>query len=172
MSLLQLYRDLKTDIKANTSANTVVRYNSQLDNLQDEEAISWPAAFLSFSSQWEDRATGCQSGEITIRVRTVIESYLDDDEKGFILANEIQEVLQGYTKDYFEDGGAMRRIEQGLDENHDQLEEDELVYICTIIDDTADTRKNYQTINPPITLEVTKEIDKDNDTINTGDGIF
>jgi len=169
MSIKKLHTDLTTDLLALAGINTVRRYNSQLDNLDLEEAISYPAIYLSYSAEWQDGATGCQRGEVTITVRHVFESYLDDDSgKAFDLGDKVHALLQGYIKDYMDEGGALTRIEYVQDTDHDQLEIFEQIYRAVIIDETANNRSDYLEVANPIDIQVDKQVFKTNHAINTG----
>lgn len=112
-----VYLGLKNRILDNTSAKTSGLYNSQFDNLEEENAFSFPAAFIEFVElEHITRAGGVQRVEAKIRLHIGYDSLKTEDLAIMDLLEELQNELQGYRPDV--EGTPLNRVFKGQDINH------------------------------------------------------
>ena len=170
MSKLILYNAIDEQIKAEVSSVKIVQlWNSQLDNEKEEEARTYPICYIEFSDiVWRELTKGCAEGDVTITIRTVIERLQTDDRTYLTLVDEVYKALQLFQSDIFT---PLKRVTERQDTDHDNCIVWETDYITKLIDTTADSNAGLPEVTIG-TLEVTPDLDIDNDVIRTGDGDF
>ncbi|CAG2532942.1 hypothetical protein MAR621_03136 [Maribacter dokdonensis] len=122
-----------------------------------------PAVFFSFGlGQYENNGGNILLGEKTLRVRTCVENYTSshhgsvniDKALAFFDFNEaVQKALQGFSGTNF---GNLSLIADEDDLDHTNLIVTLLEFSFTLTDDSANTGKDLQLVDPDPTLIVNK----------------
>lgn len=167
MSKLILYDAMDAQIVAEVPAVKLVQlWNNQIDNEDDEEARIYPAVYIEFATiDWRELTKGCAEGDVSITVRTVIERLQTDDRTFLSVVDAVYKALQLFQGVEFT---PLNRVAERQDVDHDNCIVWETDFETKLVDTTADTDADKPTVTA--TLELTTELDIDNEVIRTGDG--
>lgn len=114
----EVYLELKSKVLSNAGVMTSGLYNSQFDNMDDENTFAFPAVFLEFVEMDPvTRAGGVQRVEAKIRLHIGYDSLKTEDLAVMDLIDSLQNELQGYRPDL--EGTPLNRTFSGQDVNHD-----------------------------------------------------
>lgn len=132
------------------------KYRGQLDT-QGMYTFPNPAVFMSFGKfEWEPLVNGSQMGKGFLKFRVVYENYSDSFEGAFnqdaALAffdfnEKVHEALQGLSGTHFSN---LNRRSDEDDEDHGNLIVTIFEYDCTLIDNSANTTKNFVLVDPEV----------------------
>jgi hypothetical protein len=153
MSKLTLYNALKPDLVAISGIKHVALWRNNLERENVENPFLCPAIFVEFlPSVYRDKGKGASSQEydLTIRLRIVFESYLDEDTTILTLVDNVWQTV--HTKQYGIFGKLLRRNEE-QDFDHDNVQ----VYIqdyATLGNDNLTTNTTTATLTPVITADI------------------
>ncbi len=113
-----LYQEIKNKLLSETDVVHCRLYNSQIDNLEQENTFPFPAVFIEFNELvYSSRSTGGQVADCLIRLHVCFESLATEDLEILTLMDSIQLALQGFGV-----GGvfsSLNRSFEGQDVNHD-----------------------------------------------------
>ena len=170
MSKLILFDAIDARLVSEVSSVTLVQlWNNQVANEDQEEARPSPMVYIEMSSiEWVELEMGYQQGEVTITVRVVVEKYATDDRTFLTLVDEVYAALQLYTTDDF---SPIKRISERQDSDHENLIVWEADYTTVLVDVQAYTERDFTTVTGTA-LEITGDLDIDNEIIRTGDGTY
>lgn len=166
---LLLYNEIDAQILAEVSEIKLVQlWNNQLDNEDQEEARAYPLCYIEFSSiVWFELAKGLAEADVTITVRTVIERLQTDDRTFLTLVEDVYKALQLFDHDCFT---PLKRVAERQDVDHDNCIVWETDFTTKLVDGAAYTDEDKPTVTA--TLDVSTDLDIDDDIIRTGDGTY
>ena len=152
----------------------VALFNNQFDNEDRENAFPYPNVFIEFGTiDWEKKSRNIQQGPVTFTFHCGFESYvensIENDAAIFDILDRIHVVLQGFS-----DGecfNLLDRTTERQDADHDNVVVWEMDYDTILLDTAAATELKTVTSAGPHELDVTRDLDIDNDVIRSGDGI-
>lgn len=149
MSKLTLYNSLKTDLEAISGIKHVAMWRNNLERENVEVPFLAPAIFVEFlPSNYRDKGKLAVSQEydLTVRLRIVFESYLDEDTTILTLVDNVWQTV--HNSQYGTFGKLLRRNEE-QDFDHDNFQ----VYIqdyATLGNDNQTQNTTQQTLTPNI----------------------
>lgn len=153
MSKLTLYNSLKTDLKAISGIKHVALWRNNLERENVETPFLAPAIFVEFlPSNYRDKGKLAVSQEydLTVRLRIVFESYLDEDTTVLTLVDNVWQNV--HNSQYGTFGKLLRRNEE-QDFDHDNFQ----VYIqdyATLGNDNQTQNTTQQTLTPNLTTTI------------------
>lgn len=153
MSKLTLYNSLKTDLEAISGIKRVALWRNNLERENVETPFLAPAIFVEFlPSNYRDKGKLAVSQEydLTVRLRIVFESYLDEDTTVLTLVDNVWNTV--HTSQYGTFGKLLRRNEE-QDFDHDNFQ----VYIqdyATLGNDNLTENTTQHTLTPNLTTEI------------------
>ncbi len=170
----QFYSDLITRLTAELrdgSNNLLFKHsalwNNQPDNEQKEKAHRYPALFIEFSDiVYRSENYGVQKIDLGFSVHCIF-SQLVEDLDLLDLVSAVGVALHGYKLDYC--SNIVRTMEL-QDTDRDRLTDWVVGFRTVITVDTTAVQRRLTSTEAPITLDLTRSLDIDNDTIRTGDG--
>ncbi len=158
-------------VKNKDIAELAIRiFNRQDLNPENHNVLPLRFILIELSQiEWETDSRGIQKGATTITVRVGFNSPDNDklDESGFFDFEEIiYKALNGLDSVCFT---PLKRVADRADEDFDHVYIQETDFATQLTDDSAlvDTKLISTTVDK---LEITKDLDIDNDVIRTGDG--
>lgn len=147
-------------------------YNSQLENLDEEKVIDYPAVFFEIEvAEFENIAKGSQQAtDSLIRVYVVDWKYEDsyagsNNQTGFLNYFDLLDKVHAALHNWNDPNGAfstLRRQSLTPDNNHGGLISYIMDYNTTLYDDVADDRQTQQKLNTQPDLDVTQSYSKPN----------
>lgn len=167
MSKLHLYNEIDARILSEVpEINLVQLWNNQIDNEEREEARAFPLCFIEFSSiTWLELTKGLNEAEIIITIRTAIERYQTDDRTFLTLVDKVYKALQLFSHPCFT---PLKRVAERQDIDHDNCIVWETDFLTRLVDGEAYTDEDKPSVTASLNLSV--DLDIDNDVIRTGDG--
>ncbi len=169
-----LYTDIKTRLEALASLQHVALWNNQFirsnnDNpeLNTEQAFPYPCAFVHFfgDNRTSSSGGGAKRLDVDVRIYIALESYELEELELFTLADEVRVQLENWHTSNFT--GLMYQA-QRFNYDHDNVIVYEIDFRTQFSDGTSYFKRN--TVPVTATLDLTVNLDIDNDTIRTGDG--
>lgn len=166
---LTIYNDIKARIEAMvTDINTVKKWNNQFDNESNENPVKYPVAYIGFSNmEWKPASARTaqlntiqqqQGGEMIVTIYLGFYHLEDEVDSWPIYEPIIQQVwacLQGWSGTSIE-YGALQRIAEREDNNHNQVIVWEIDFLVGVIDcATVDTTLVEV---DPVTFNLTGEL--------------
>lgn len=134
------YLAIKEKLLALENVKHCLLFNSQFDNMDDENTFPFPCVFVEFLQlDYTAKALGTQEADARIRLHVGFESLKTEELAILDLLEAIQGTLQGFTDDAT--FSPLNRVFEGQDVNHDQV----IVWLMdyeTLITDTAGHRDN------------------------------
>jgi hypothetical protein len=174
--LKAIYTDIKARLEEIATLQYVALFNNQFvrsnnDNVAEntEQAFPYPCAFIHFFGDNEASSSGwgAKRLEVDIRVYIGLESYNLEPLEMFDLASEVQEKLQDWNTANFT---SLQYIAQRMNYDHDNVVVYEFDFKTQYSDNTKYLKRNTITKNPPTSLDLTVDLDIDNNIIRTGNG--
>lgn len=153
MSKLTLYNSLKTDLEAISGIKHVALWRNNLKRENVEVPFLAPAIFVEFlPSNYRDKGKLAVSQEydLTVRLRIVFESYLDEDTAVLTLVDNVWNAV--HTSQYGTFGKLLRRNEE-QDFDHDNFQ----IYIqdyATLGNDNQTQNTTTKILTPNLTTEI------------------
>jgi hypothetical protein len=130
-------------------------YNSQFDEMDNENTFAFPCAFIEFTQlDWLTKSEGYQEADTVVRIHVGFESVKTEELEILDLLETIHSNLQGlHNPEYFT---PLDRAFEGQDTNHDNV----IVWLLdydTLLSDNSGNR-NLKLVKTTITdLEVNKD---------------
>lgn len=167
----EFFENIKTKLETDLNGDIqhIALWNSQIDNEQIEKPFRFPALFIEFSSiEYRSEMQGLQKIDLEFVIHCCFSQLVDDID----LLDTVQNValsLHKYSGDYF---SAITRVSETHDVDHDRVIDWQITFNTTLTDELTFRENNLTQINSPavVTLEITRDLDIDNDVIRTGDG--
>lgn len=136
----ELYLAVKERLEGNTSVKHVRLFNSQFDEMDNEDTFPFPCVFVEFATlQYLTKAEGLQEADVVLRFHVGFESLKTEELEILDLLDDIHEDMQGFAKtDLFT---PFDRVFEGQDTNHDNV----TVWLMdyeTLLSDLSGHRKN------------------------------
>lgn len=183
-----VYTDIKAQIQAQVPEILhIALFNNQIELLKNEEnntadsgsytnsiySFARPALFVEFVNPIEIKQLGggLQEFDLQIKIHIVHDFYngdnMEEDLTILDLKDNVYKALQGFepTKSV-----SMVRKYEEVDYDHGNLNHYIQVYETNYVESVAERPLNGIVIQPPITLDLDKDLDIDNPVIRTGDG--
>jgi len=146
-------------------------FNNQFDRDNEEEAFSYPNAFLEFVQMiWTNSTKQQQEGDVHITLWLGFERYEKESLTVFDTIENVHKALQGDAVGSLFTG--LQRIEEQQDTDHDNVIIWKVTYSTQITDCETDTDSGKQQFIIGDNLTINKDLDIDNTVIRTGDGVF
>ena len=125
------------------SIRHIDRYNNQLDRIQEELPINFPAVFISFNPTpyVQDNNAYLQRGEPTIDFYIAVNKRDSITDEDWVASQEVYEALQGFEGDFFH---KLERINETEDNNRDEIAVNIMSFNCMFHDHTAFTDNLHQ----------------------------
>jgi len=172
-----IYLGIKSRLESNVSQLQTIRlFNDQFNKsnnddstFNNEQAFAYPCCFIEFinDAPMVSQGAGAKRLEVEIRLHLGFESYELEDLDIFDLVESVQIALDGYSTTSFT---PLTYLAQRMDYNHNNVYIYQLEYSCIYEDDSSYIKNNTITKLAPHDLNVTINLDIDNDIIRTGDG--
>jgi hypothetical protein len=175
---IDLYNGIVARLTAKVpELKTIKLFNNQFahsnnDEPRDEQAFLYPCAFIEFAEvNYVDQKQRVQDYTATLRVHIGFESYKYEDVDVFTLKQKVVKYLHEYQVSSPQIFGKILRRLETTDTEHNNI----YVYVvefgisgrdCDLVID-----EDFATVDPPIELELTTNLDIDNDVIRTGNGL-
>lgn len=141
----ELYKSIKGIIDTNTCIKHFGLFNSQFDNMGEENTFPFPCVFLEFLEiNSLSIQEGAQQSEITLRVHIGFESIATEDLELFDIVEDVHVALQGFSKKDEQDKDVftpLERTSETQDTNHDNV----IVWMAdytTLVHDNSSHRNN------------------------------
>lgn len=171
-----LYQILKERVETEcTSIKHVRLFNNQFERSNNanidnnvQEAFAYPCVFISFPGDNEviSGGYGAKRLDVMVNIKIGFETYRTEDLVVFDVAEEVQTALENYSTDGMT--GLVYEA-QRMDYDHDMVIIYEFDFRTQWSDETKYTKKNDIEVNN-LTLEITQNLDIDNQIIRSGDG--
>ena len=169
-----IYLGIKARLESQVAELQTIRlFNNQFERSNnengDEQAFAYPCCFIEFfnDAPMISQGAGAKRLDVEVRLHIGFESYELEDLDIFNLVEKIQIALDGYSTTSFT---PLTYLAQRNDYNHNNIYIYQLEYACIYEDDSSYIKNNTVTSNAPHTLNLTVDLDIDNDIIRTGDG--
>ena len=164
----ELYTDIKSRLETELGASIkhIALWNSQLDNEERETPFRFPALFIEFTNiTYRSEGFGTQKLDLEFAIHCAFSQLIKDIDLLDIVDNVVF-ALHGHSFDYSTN---IRRLSEEQDSNHDRVRDWIINFATTVtIDENATVQRLTQTT--PATLEITADLDIDNNLIRSGDG--
>lgn len=164
----QFYTDIvnRLNTQLNGSVNHIEIWNQQIENENIEKPFKYPALFIEFNSiNYRSEAYGIQKADIEFTVHCCF-SQLVRDLDLLDIVESVGVALHNFNGDYFAD---ITRSDVEQDTNHDRVQDWTITFNTTATD--CGTAKVHQlTQTTPTSVEVSRDLDIDNQVIRSGDG--
>lgn len=153
-----LYLAVKKQLLEKTGVKHCLLFNSQFDEMDNENTFPFPCAFIEFTNlDWLTKSEGYQEADTTIRIHLGFESLKTEELDILDLNEDVHAALQRLeVKDLFT---PLDRSFEGQDTNHDNV----IVWLMdyeTLLSDNAGNR-NEDLVKTKISdLCVEKNVDK------------
>jgi len=136
----ELYRAIREIILNKTAVKHCRLYNSQFDNMEQEDTFLFPCAFVEFAQlDYVTKSEGLQEAEARIRIHVGFESLETEELDILDLMEDLHAELQGFNvTDLFT---PLDRVFEGQDVNHDNV----IVWLMdyeTLLTDLSGHRNN------------------------------
>ena len=117
---IETYNKIREKIIEETYIKHCLLYNSQFDNMNQEDTFPFPCSFIEFSQlNYITKQEGLQEAEAIIRIHVGDESLQREDLSIIEYMEEIHSSLQGYSADNL--FTPLNRVFEGQDTNHDNV---------------------------------------------------
>jgi len=183
---LDIFNDIVTEIKKLTDIKTIELWNNQLDNEDREVPFNYPAVFIEFanifwtSTNQKPSRLGAegdkrkeQKGEGAIITIHIAFSQLENETISFPIIDAIIEKVYfaiqslGEKKNFY---GPLLRVAERQDTNHDRVIDWQMDFMTTLFQ-CGEIDTDLQKISAgTLGVDVTVDLDIDNETIRSGDG--
>lgn len=172
-----LYLSLRTQGETIPGIKWVRLFNDQFsksnnDNAEknSEQAFPYPCIFIEFPEDniQSSSGAGAKRLDVLVRIKIGFESYKLEDLAMFDLAELVQIAYEGYNDTSFT---RLTYEAQRMDYNHDNVYVYEFDFRTSYSDDVKYFKKDGVVTTGPFALQVTPDLDIDNEIIRTGDGI-
>lgn len=149
-----------TDADGNTQTlKNVDKYRGQFDpdKAADLQPSDFPAVFMQFSREnFTDLTFGVQMYDLNVTFHFGYESYADTELWVFQVKQAIHAAMQGFQPEG-ETCSMFKRISETQEDIHEQIQDFQQTYKCTIKDFSADRRPTTM-LEPPITLTLNVDL--------------
>lgn len=166
----QIFLDAKNKLETDLIGivHKVDLYNNQFEHEPEEKPFKYPAIFIEFSDiQYFDGTSGVQKCELEMTLHCGFHSLVDTI--NFLDTIQlISQSIHNFSGDYF---SPFIRISENMDVNHDNVTVWQIVFKCTMTDENSIVTRN-QILTTIDTLELTRDLDIDDQVIRSGDGEF
>lgn len=134
------YLAVRAKLEAIEGIKHVRLYNSQFDEMDNENTFPFPCVFIEFSAlDWLTKSEGYQEAETTIKLHVGFESVKTEELEILDLLEDIHADLQGmHDPEYYT---PLDRSFEGQDTNHDNVIVWQMDY-DTLLSDNAGNRNN------------------------------
>lgn len=158
-----LYLAVKKRVLNTTGVKHFALFNSQFDNIEQEQLFPFPCVFLEFADlQYETVAKGGQKGDFILRLHVGFESVATEDLQLLELLEELHQKIQGFGNEGESEDGfflPMNRVSEAQDTNHDNITVWQVEYSSLVHDNSGHV--NNGLIKTELT---TLDVDLDPDT--------
>ncbi len=137
----------------------VDKYRGQFDpeKAAELQPSDFPAVFIQFSREnFMDLTFGIQMYDLNVTFHFGFESYADTELWVFQVKQAIHAAMQGYQPED-ETCSMLKRISETQEDIHEQIQDFQQTYKCTIKDFSADRRPSTPS-EAPITLGITVDL--------------
>lgn len=135
----QLYFDVKKIVLEKTAIEHFAMFNSQFDNMEEEDTFLFPCCFMEFIEiNYTTKAKGLQEGAFTFRLHFGFESLDDEQLEMFDITDDAHQNLQGIFKENLYSG--FERVFESQDVNHDNVKVWVVDYKTTLTDNTGNLK--------------------------------
>jgi len=147
----------------------VLLFNNQFEKDNQEEAFLYPNAFIEFSQLLSTGTTQqVQNVDMNVTIYMGFERYETESLTIFDTIQSVYIALQGFSGACF---SGLQRIEEVQDTDHDNVIIWKTIFSTTATD--AEAHPSNKLVEANVTnLNITSDLDIDNDVIRTGDGVF
>lgn len=171
MGRLAIFNDIKTKLLADVSELQTVRlFNNQFDSEDVENAFNYPAVFIEIANIEYDNGQGLlQKANYTFTLHCGFYSLDTEDTTVLTTIDNIHAAVHGLEG---QDYTPLKLVGASPDNNHNQVIVETMTFECLEHIELAGTDKDYVQLSPQPTLDLTTQVDVDNDTLKIGDGDF
>lgn len=173
----QLYLDIRNRIETECTDILFVRlFNNQFERSNndeftqnDEQAFPYPCVFIEFPDENNaiSSSYGARRLEVLVRVYIGFESYKHEDVEIFDIAGSVYKALDGWNAST---SSTLQYVAQRMDYNHNNVYIYQYDFRCQFEDATNYIKDKLTLKETPNTLDLTIDLDIDNNVIRTGDG--
>ncbi len=186
---LDIFNDIVTKIESIVDTdnirviNTVELWNSQLENEEEEVPFNFPAVFIEFGEVvWttnqkppsigpQSDIVGEQKGINSLITIHIAFSQLDDETVSFpIISPKIDKVyfaIQRLSGEFYSE---LLRVAERQDIDHERVIDFQMDFLTTIFQCGEKDTSVIEIPGGTVDLDLTVDLDVDNDVIRTGDG--
>jgi len=170
MSRIDIFNDIKTAVEAVPGIQTVRLFNSQFDNEESETAFNYPAVFIEISEiEYENKTRSLQDANYTFILHCGFVSYDTEDVTILTTIDNIHKAVHGLDGNGYT---PLLLVRAEHDSNHNNVIVEKMVFECREHIELANDTNGYTAIGTAPSLNLSTDLDIDDQVIRSGDGVI
>jgi hypothetical protein len=170
MGRLNIFNDIKTAVEAVSGIQTVRLYNSQFENESEELAFNYPAVFIEIAEiEYENKTRSLQDANYTFVLHCGFVSYDTEDTTVLTTIDNIHKAVHGLDG---QDYTPLILVRAEHDSDHANVIIERLTFECREHIEIANDTNGYTAIGSAPSLNLSTDLDIDDEVIRSGDGVI